>query len=208
VGITRKYENIPAPALTQYDEFVTAPGSPNARELPFDVTRAVPFSAEALDNALVQAPDTTPDAAWQSARQELERRAGNDCQMAAGAEHHEQFVLRAAFGTPNWTLLLVPIYVTSYVGNKGELIPVRVNGQTGLVSGAKLASTARAMRWTIILAGLAIFVFGLAILFTFAAEQNQALDSMAVLLLLITFALCLAAPVPLIRVWQYNRRAS
>lgn len=206
--ITRKYENISAPALGRQKEIIAGLGSARGDGLPFDTSRAVPFSAEATGDAIVRAPDTTTDSAWQSARLELERRAGNDCQTAAGAEHHEQFVLRGVFGAPNWTLLLVPMYVTSYVGDSGELVPVRVNGQTGFVSGARVASTARAMRLTILLAGLALCAFILTIPFALAAQESQAIAAFAVLLLLLTFALCLAAPVPLIIAWQYNRRGT
>ncbi len=202
--IARKYENVPAPALENHARVMAALGDGNA--LPFDTTRALGFSSDGLNNALVRMPDLTPNAATISAQLEMERRAANDCQIASGAQHHEQFSLRAAFGEPNWTLMLLPMYVTSYSDDNGKWIPLRVNGQTGFVSGEKRASMKVARRWALLLGAIAL----LALLFTAFIALTSILAppmlAVAGILLFVTLALCLAAPVPLIMAWQYNRQ--
>ncbi|HZQ10152.1 MAG TPA: hypothetical protein VFD70_26480 [Anaerolineae bacterium] len=203
--IARKYENVPAPALGHHARMMNELGA-NSEQLSYDLSRAVTFSSEALGTALVRAPEIAPDEAWQTAQKEVERRAGKDCQTAAGAEHHEQFVLRGVYGDANWTLLLLPMYVMSYSSDDGKVLPVRVNGQTGFVSGVKRASISRAMNWTIPIAAVAIVMLGVTLIFSFAALQNEHVVPFAILLMLVTLGLALAAPVPVIRAWAYNRQ--
>lgn len=204
--LARKYENIPAPALEQHVRLMLALGASHWREPPFDTSRAVPFAKDGLDNALVRVPDIAPNAAWQFAREQIERRAARECETASGAQHHEQFTLRAAYGEPHWTLLLLPTYITSYIGDDGKLIPVRANGQSGYVSGMKRASMKRAQGWAIAVGVVALAAFLLTLLLGIAGALNDAFVFPALLVLVLTFFLCLAAPAPLIVAWQFNRR--
>src|SRR5581483_5412363 len=230
--LARKYENVPAPALEQHARLMLALGASNWREPPFDTSRAISFSSrmadgrfrvethdpqstirnpksdstDALGNAIVRAPDVAPNAAWLFAREHIERRAARDCETASGAQHHEKFVLRATYGEPHWTLLLLPTYVTSYIGDDGKLIPVRVNGQSGFVSGVKRASMKREQRWTIGIALVTIATFLFTIVLGVAGKWNDAFLAPALLLLIITFLLALAAPMPALYAWQFNRQ--
>jgi hypothetical protein len=204
--LTRAYENLPAPAMEQHARWMLALGAANWREPPFDTSRAVSFSAEALNHALVRAPDIAPNAAWQFAREQLERRAARECETASNAQHHDKFELRAAYGEPHWTLLLLPTYSTSYVGDDGKWIPVRVNGQSGFVSGVKRASMKRAQLWSIGIGAVALGAFLLTVLLGIAGALSDAFVLPALLVLSATFLLCLAAPAPLIWAWQFNRQ--
>lgn len=204
--LTRAYENLSAPAMEQHARWMVALGAASWREPPFDSSRAVAFTSDSLDNALVRAPDIAPNAAWQFAREQLERRAARECETAANAQHHEKFELRAVYGEPHWTLLLLPTYITSYVGDDGKLIPVRVNGQSGFVSGIKRASMKRARVWTIALGVVAFVAFLLTVLLGIAGALYDAFVLLALLVLGVTFLLCLAAPAPLIVAWQFNRQ--
>lgn len=200
--ISRKYENVPTPALEQHARIMGTLGQ--GKTSAFDTTRAVAYSAEALANGFVRAPEITDDAATRFAQQELERRAALDCQLACNAQHHEQFVLRAAFGEPHWTLLLLPVYVSSYSDDAGHWLAVRVNGQTGFVSGIKHASMKQARRWTIALGGAALLLFMFSALVALTALFLAQGQTIAGILLLFTLALGLAAPVPLVIAWQFN----
>lgn len=202
--ITRKYENIAAPALENHAHVMSALGEGNA--LPFDTSRAVPSSAELPGSALVRAPEISYENAWKFALHELERRAANDCQTASNAQHHEQFVLRAAFGEPHWTLMLLPMYVTSYSGDDAKWIPVRVNGQTGFVSGTKRASLKSARRWSLLLGVVALAAFFCSALLAVMFQGAPAMPATAGILLVLAFVLSLASPAPLIIAWQFNRR--
>lgn len=202
--ISRAYENVPAPALENHARVMAALGDANS--LPFDLTRAIPFATDAIQNALARAPEISSDAAKKFAELEMERRAARDCQTASNAQHHEQFILRAAFGEPHWTLLLLPMYVSSYADDKGEWIPVRVNGQTGFVSGVKRASMRTARRWTFLLGGIAAFAFLLTVFLALTALLAPPLVAVAGILLAITLLFVLAAPAPMIIAWQFNQQ--
>lgn len=202
--ITLKYENIPAPALENHTRIMSALGQGNA--LPFDTSRAIPFSAELPNSALVRAPEITYENAWKLAQRELERRAANDCQTASNAQHHEHFALRAAFGEPHWTLMLLPMFVTSYSGDDAKWIPVHVNGQSGFVSGAKRASLKTARRWSLLLGGVALAAFLCTALLAVMFQDAPAMPASAGVFLVLAFVLSLAAPAPLIIAWQFNRQ--
>ena len=204
--LARKYENISAPALEQHARFMLALGASNGREPPFDSSRSIAFSTDALSDAIVRAPDVAPNAAWQFVRAQIERLAARDCETAANAQHHEQFSLRATYGEPHWTVMLLPMYVTHYAGDDGKWIPVRVNGQSGFVSGIKRASMARAQVWTIVLGVIAAAAFLLTVVLGIAGALHEGFVLPALVVLLITFLLCLAAPAPLIYAWQFNRQ--
>jgi hypothetical protein len=204
--LARKYENVPAPAMEPHARWMVYLGAANWREPPFDTSRAIAFTAEALNNALVRAPDIAPNAAWQFAREQLERRAARECETAANAQHHEKFELRATYGEPHWTLLLLPTYVTRYIGDDGKLIPVRVNGQSGFVSGVKRASMKRAQLWSIVMGAVALGAFLLTVLLGIAGALYDAFVLPALLVLGVTFLLCLAAPAPILIAWQFNRQ--
>ncbi len=204
--LTRAYENLVAPAIEQHARWMLALGARDWREPPFDSSRAVAFAADALTNALVRAPDIAPNAAWQFAREQLERRAARECETAANAQHHEKFELRAAYGEPHWTLLLLPTYVTSYVDDDGKWIPVRVNGQSGFVSGVKRASLRRAQKWSIGLGVVACALFLVVIALGAASARDDRLVLPALFVWGVTFLFCLAAPAPLLVAWQFNRQ--
>lgn len=202
--IAVKYQNVPAPALENHARAMADLG--DATTFPFDTTRAVPFSSDATGRALVRAPEITNAAAWNFAQREVERRAAKDCRIASDAQHHEQFALRAVFGEPEWTLLLLPHYVTCYGDDDKKWLPVRVNGQTGYVSGVKRASLARARSWSLLLGGAAVFAFVFTLLSVLVSVITPQLRTVGILLLVVALVLCIAAPVPLVMAWQYNRR--
>ncbi len=201
--ISRAYENIAAPALEQHTRELSALATNGSA---FDTSRAISFSPDALANSLLRAPELANDAAWKFAQVEVERRAARDCQNAANAQHIEQFELRAAYGEPRWTLMLLPTFVTSYNDDDGKWIPVRVNGQTGAVSGAKRASMNSARRWTYLIGGIAFLAFLFALLVGLLTQVADAFTWLAALALVVTLLLALAAPLPLIIAWQYNWR--
>lgn len=201
--ISRKFENIPAPAFENHPRLMAALG--DGSTFPFDASRARLFSADLLKQALVRAADIESAAAWKMARPEVERRAALDCRTACNAQHHEQFVLRAAFGDPHWTLMLLPTYVTSYSDDDNKWIAVRINGQTGQVSGIKRASIKTAQSWALGLGALAMLAFLATVLIALTALAEPRMSSVAVILVVITLLMCLAAPVPLILAWQFNR---
>lgn len=201
--ISRKYDNIPAPAVENHAALMAALGDTGT--FPFDTSRARPFSTDALANALVRTAEIEDAAAWKIALRELERRAADDCCTAANAQHREQYVLRAAYSEPLWTLLLLPTFVTGYIDDENRWVPVRINGQTGFVSGQKRASMKRAQSWALGLGLAALLAFVITVLLALASVMVPPILTVTGLLLVVTLVLSLAAPVPLIVAWQYNR---
>lgn len=198
--LSRTYENVGAPALDDHRALM-------ARLGPLDLGQRIGYSPEAVAGAVVRIPSLEPEAAWPGVETAFGRAAEAECQQAASADHIRDFVLQAEYGDLNWTLLLLPAYVTWY--QEGERVwPVLVNGQSGHVSGVRRASARRANVTSLTLGVVALLLFlvggGLALLG--AALPPAAVAG--VVILVIGLLLAVAAPIPAIGVWVFNRRSS
>ena len=198
--LNRAYENVAAPALDDHRALMARLGN-------FDLSQRTGYSPETVAGAVVRIPSLEPEAAWSGAEAAFARAAEAECRQAAGADHIRGFVLQAEYSDLNWTLLLLPAYVTWY--QEGERIwPVLVNGQNGRVSGVRRASARKANVTSLVLGAVALLLFlvggGLALL-------GAALPPAAVVglvILVIGLLLAVAAPIPAIGVWVFNRRSS
>ncbi len=131
----------------------------------------------------------------------FDRAAGAECRQAAGADHIRNFTPEVEHGDLNWTQLLLPAYVTWY--REGERIwPVLVNGQSGRVSGVRRASARKANVASLALGAVA------AMLFVFGGLLALLLPPVGGLILVVGLLLGLAAPIPAIGVWVFNRRST
>ncbi|MDY6877255.1 MAG: hypothetical protein SWK90_13770 [Chloroflexota bacterium] len=198
--LNRTYENVAAPALDDYRALV-------ARLNRFDLGQRIDYSPEAIAGAVVRIPSLEPEAAWPSVETAFVRAAETECGQAAAADHVREFVLQAEYNDLNWTLLLLPAYVTWY--QEGERFwPVLVNGQSGHVSGARRASARKANTTSLVLGAVALLLFlvggGLSLL---GAVLPPAVILGGVILV-IGLLLAAAAPIPAIGVWVFNRRSS
>jgi hypothetical protein len=156
---------------------------------------------------VVRIPSLEHEAAWPGAQAAFVRAAGEECRQAAGADHIREFTLEANYDDLNWTLLLLPAYVTWY--RDGERAwPVLVNGQSGRVSGVRRASTRKANVTSLVLGvvGVLLFLFG-----GLLALLGAVLPPLAVLggvILVFGLLLAAAAPIPAIGAWMFNRRSA
>ena len=198
--LDRTYENVAAPALDDHRALMARLGN-------FDLSQRTDYSPEAVAGAVVRIPSLEPEAAWPGVEAAFVRTAETECQQAAGADHIRDFTIQAEYNDLNWTLLLLPAYVTWY--QEGERIwPVLVNGQSGRVSGVRRASSRKANVTSLILGvvGLLLFLAGGGL-----ALMGAVLPPAAVvggLILLIGLLLAVVAPIPAIGVWVFNRRSS
>ncbi len=196
--LNRAYENVTGSALDDHHALMSRLGA-------FDLSRRAEYSPEAVTGAVVRIPSLEPEAAWPGVESAFTRTAEAECREAAGADHIRDFTLQAEYNDLNWTLLLLPAYVTWY--QEGERVwPVLVNGQSGRVSGARRASARKANVTSVVIGALALLLFlaggGLALLGAIAPPAAV----IGGLILLVGVLLAVVAPIPAIGVWVFNRR--
>lgn len=199
--VERTYRNLGTPALEEHDRLWAGLGT-------FDLGAARAYEPRSLEGATVRAPSLLPEEAWPIARVGFDRFAAADCQVAAGAQHVEEYAIQAEYRDRHWTQLLLPVYASAYHDDEGHVIPILVNGQTGHVYGRRCASQKRGWRWSGGLALVALLCFLLGALLAVASVLLPLLLVGAVVLLVSSLVLGIAAPTPVIWAWQFNRRTS
>jgi hypothetical protein len=173
----------------------------------YDLGQRDDYSPEAAGQAAVRIPSMEPEQAWPGAQAALARTARAECQQAAGADHIRDFALQADYENLNWTLLLLPAYVTWYQEG-GQAWPLLVNGQSGRVSGPRRASARKAKIVSLVLGAIALILFvagGLGSLLGAVFAPALAIGGT---ILVLGVLLGIAAPIPAISVWAFNRRSS
>jgi hypothetical protein len=192
--INRTYENVAAPALDDHRALMNRLGD-------FDLSQRTEYSPKAVADGTVRIPTLEPEAAWDGVKAALDRAAGAECRQAAGADHVRDWRPEVKYGDLNWTQLLLPAYVTWY--REGERIwPVLINGQSGRVSGVRRASARKANVTSLVLGAVA------ALLLIFGGLLALPLPPLGGLILVFGLVLGLAAPIPAVGVWVYNRRSA
>lgn len=199
--VARQYHNIAVPALDDHARLMARLGD-------YALDKATTYTGSALEGATVQLPSLEPDAAWPFARGRLDERVAADCRAASGAQHVEQLDLKLAYDGRHWTQLLLPVYTTAYQDDDGNWIPVLINGQTGRISGVRRASQKLGWQWTGLIAGVALALFVIAAVLSAAGVLFPPLVAVGGLLMLVSFAIGLAAPVPALWAWRHNRALS
>ncbi len=196
----RAYENLVAPALDDHRALMRRLGQ-------FNLSERVPYSPEAASESAVRIPSLEPEAAWPGAESAFLRAAGQECSRATGADHIRDFTIEAQYSDLNWTLLLLPAYVTWY--REGERAwPVLINGQSGRVSGVRRASARKANVTSLILGGVAVLLFVLGGLMALLGAALPPVAAVGGVILVIGLLLAILAPIPAIGVWAFNRRSA
>ena len=215
--LDRAYENLVAPALDDHRALMgrlgdgsTEPSSrASGRGLAevFDLSQRAAYSPEAVTGAAVRVPSLGPEAAWPGAEAAFVRAAEEECRQAASADHIRDFTLQAEYSDLNWTLLLLPAYVTWY-REGGRVWPVLVNGQSGRVSGARRASTRKANITSLALGAVALLLFLVGGLLALLGAAVPPVAVVGGVVLVVGLLLAVAAPIPAIGVWVHNRRSA
>ena len=198
--LIRNYENVAAPALTDHRAVMSRLGR-------YDLDQRIAYSPDLLVDAVVRVPSLDPEAAWPGAEAALNRAVEAECLQATGADHIRTFALQAEYGSLNWTLLLLPAYLTWY-REGGQIWPLLANGQTGRMSGARRASARRAGTVSAVLGLLALLLFVVGGLGAALSPLLPPLVVLAGAALPLGLLLALLAPVPAIAVWVFNRRST
>jgi len=197
--LSRKYNNVTTPAISQHSEVVEKIGV-------FDLSYIRPYHFQIIENIFLNVPDQTPEVAWPFARSNLDRAAEQECMKAAGAQHIRGFNIHAQYDSLNWTQLLLPVYFTHYRDDEGIQYPVYIHGQTGRIAGPQIASPKKGWRWAGLAIAVAVLLF-LTSLFFFAFNTViPGLFIAGVVFAVLAFGSGVFSLIPLIWPWQWNRK--
>lgn len=196
--VTRAYDNVATPALKDHARWLARGGA-------YPEADTLAYASERLGRADVIIPDLVPEQAWPLVKSQLDDHASADCATAAGAQHVRRIALQADYPEPRWTQLLFPAYLSYYADDEGVPQLVVVNGATGQVGGRRLASQRKGRRLATLLgvAAAIALVLGLALLAVGVVLPPVAL--LGGVILIGALALGIAAIVPAVWPWQWNR---
>ncbi len=196
--IERHYENIAAPAMNDHQALINAVGE-------YDRTQAGSYQSEMLGHAVLLVPDLLPENAWPIAQSNLNKAAAQECQQAASAQHLRNFSIHANYSKLNWTQILYPMYLTYYLDDDGHPQVIRFNGQTGAISGPRMASQRKGWTWALISLGVGLGLFLLGLLGFALSPIFPPASVIAVLLITLAFITAVFAILPVVWPWQWNR---
>ena len=199
--LNRTYHNMPAPALEQHTQIMQQLGQ-------YHLTEAVPFQAQALDQAVIHLPDRPPTDAWPDTIPAFHAAAAEECRQASRADHLRGYRWTSDYRDQQWTLLLLPVCATYYVDDEGRPQPIMIHGRTGRLSGPTRASMKRARTTALIIVAVAAALFILSLILGGISFMAPPLLILAGISLLGALIIGMLAITPIIVVWQYNRNQS
>jgi hypothetical protein len=197
--VERSYQNISTPALRNHASLFAELGG-------MDFHKSQVYRPEQILQAALQVPDVTPEEAWPVARTAFERAAEEECRTAASADHIRNFRIDAGYSNLNWTQLLIPVYASYYSDDDGRPHTLLINGQTGKVSGVRIASQRKGWRMAAIAASAAVAIFILSLVCFSLAVIFPPASALGVLGVIAALALGIFAIVPAVYPWQWNRK--
>ncbi len=196
----RSYDNLTVPALDDHRVWARRLGA-------YDLEQRSEYAPEMLQKSVVRLPTLTPDEAWPEAESAFFRAVAADIGRAAAADHVRDLALDAEYSELNWTLLLLPAYVTWY--REGERVwPVLINGQSGRIYGVRRVSARRANIISLALGAAALFLFAVGGMVALLSAVFAPAALLGGLGIVGGVLLAFAAPVPAIWAWRQNRRGS
>jgi len=197
--ISRRYENIPVPATQDYPDLIRQIGT-------YTLDTAQPFQPEWVNADIIRVPDEPNQNSWYTAQSILDKKAAQECQQAAGAQYQRSFSLTAEYRSPNWTQLLLPVYITYYTADNGQRQQIFINGQTAKVGGVRLASQRKGWQLAGIALGIALLLAVLGALAMFIAPLLPPVGIIGIIFLFLALCAGVAAIIPVVYPWQWNRR--
>ena len=197
--LERHYHNISTPALEEDMVIKQEMGA-------FKLGEAVEYQVKEIENSFVRLPNRDTKDAWVEATPAIQTAAAEECRQAAGADYIRQFSWKSQYLNLNWTLMLLPLYTTYYLDAEKVAQPVFIHGQTGQISGVRRASMKRGQRLSLIILVIAVLIFLLSIVLAVASVALPILLVIGVLGFAIALLTAAGAVVPIVLVWQFNRR--
>jgi hypothetical protein len=192
--ILRHYDNVSIPAASDYARLVRLVG-----DYPLD--KAAAYDKAMVTHSVMHLPDLPPQSAWPQAQVGLNHAAEQECLKATAAQHIRNYSVNADYESLNWTQMLLPLVVSSYTDDDGKNHPVYINGQSGMIGGVRMASLRKGWRWAGILAAIAIVLLLMGLLLSVVG-----LIPIGGFLIFVAILVGMAALVPAVWPWQWNRR--
>lgn len=197
--IQSHFDNIVTPALEDHQSRLQQTGT-------YPLEDAKPFEPQYLGSAAIEVPDLPTENAWPLAKSQAEKRAAKLCAKAAGAGHARHFALKANYNRKNWTQLLLPMLTSYYLDDNGHPQVIILNGETGKISGPRLASQKRGFRIAGIIAGIAGVLLMIALFSLILSALVPILTRVAAFVSILGIGLGITAIIPAIWPWQWNRQ--
>jgi DNA-directed RNA polymerase subunit RPC12/RpoP len=202
--LRRRYENVPVSALKDTGILQRLEGYAFARAR----TYAPDDVRDGGGTVAIRLPDRSPEDAWPDAVPRFRSRAATECQRASQAEHIRGFRWSVNYGTPTWTLLLLPVLTAYYLDDDDQVHTVWINGQSGRIHGRRRASMKRAWRRAGIIAAVAAVVFVLSLILGGVGLMVPPLLALAAVGGVLALVVAMGAMIPVIRAWSFNRQQS
>ncbi len=196
--IQRHYDNLVTPALREQKRLLKLAGN-------YQREQAGAYQPEQVRGAVLRAPDLPPENAWPLAQVQLDEAAAAECQQAAGAQHIRNFGLRADYESLHWTQLLLPLYVTWYTDDDGNPRMLYINGQSGVIGGARLASQKKGWQAAGIVLLVAAAIFLVALGLAGVGILFPPVMVLAGLAGIVAMVVACGAIIPAAWPWQWNR---
>jgi len=192
--IVRHYDNVCVPAASDHARLVKLVGD-------YHLDKADAYDKARVSHSVMHLPDLPPHSAWPQAQVGLNHAAEQECLKAAAAQHIRNYSVKADYEGLNWTQMLLPLVVSYYTDDDGKNHPVYINGQSGMIGGVRMASQRKGWRWAGILAGIAVVLLILGLLLSVVG-----LIPVGGFLIFVAILVGMAALVPAVWPWQWNRR--
>jgi hypothetical protein len=192
--IVRHYDNVSVPAASDHARLVKLAGD-------YRLDRASAYDKARVSHSVMRLPDQPPQAAWPQAQVSLNHAAEQECLKASAAQHIRNYSVKADYESLNWTQMLLPLVMSYYTDDDGNTHPVYINGQSGMIGGARMASQRKGWRWAAMLAGIAVVLLLSGLLLSVVG-----LVPVGGFLIFLAILIGMAALVPVVWPWQWNRR--
>lgn len=196
--LQRRYDNVIAPALEEHYTLEQRLGA-------YNLAAGQPYRPQTAINALIRLPNRAPADAWPDAVPTFQAQATEECRRACQADHIRDFRWQANYTQQNWTLLLLPLYVTYYLDDEQTPQPILIHGQSGQLSGPRRASMKRARRLMGVIETVAVILFLISLVAALLSTVVEPLRLVAGLAIAGAIIVGLAGLIPLVIVWQFNR---
>ena len=197
--MVRHYDNIPVPALVNHQQLIDRSGA-------YLVERGNLYHPDRLVGSILFMPGQENKAVWPLAQEALNRSAAEDCRKASNAQHQRSVMLDASYESPNWTQLLLPMYISYYLDDAGAAQLVTVNGQSGKISGLRLSSQRKGWQTAGIITAIAAGLFMIGLLCLILGAVLPPLAVFGAVVVLVAIFTTLGALIPAIYPWQWNRQ--
>ncbi|HSM25199.1 MAG TPA: hypothetical protein VK856_10085 [Anaerolineaceae bacterium] len=202
--LERGYQNIAAPALEEHRKLMQALGNFSFNQAK-NITPAGILS-DSSGAVMVCIPTRDKDDAWPDTLPRFQEQATHETKQACAADQIREFRWSPAFSNQNWTLFLLPMWISYYLDDESKPQSILINGQSGQLSGVKRASMKKAKKVALTILVVAALLLGLSIVIGLISMMVPGLVVLATIGLVLSFGVALGATYPLISVWSTNKK--